>query len=285
MTVEQVDLSGRTCLVTGATSGIGRRAAESIARMGASVTLVGRNPDKTETAAQEIRSATGNQQVDYLIADLSSLGEVRKLAASVRARQRTLNLLVNNAGAMFGSRYESVDGYEMTLALNHLSYFLLTRELLGLLEAGSPSRIVSVASSAHKRGTIDFDDLQATRRYRPVGAYAQSKLANILFTYELARRLDGKGITANCVHPGFVRSGFGKKDGIWMKLGFGIAGIVARSPEKGSEGIVHLATSARAQGVTGKYYMDRRELCSNAESRDPDVQRRLWEVTETLVGH
>jgi len=278
-------MKDRTCLITGATSGIGRRAAEELAAMGATLTLVGRNPDKTARAVDEIRESTGNDRVDFLLADLSSIEEVRRLADVYRDKTDSLNVLVNNAGAMFTKRHETADGYEMTLALNHLAYFALTNELLDLLEAGAPSRVVNVASGAHTLGTIDFDDLHQTdRRYSAWKAYSQSKLANVLFTLELARRLNGKPITVNCVHPGFVRSGFGKNDGWWFKAAVTVGGVFGRSPQKGARGLVHLASSSEVDGVSGEYFMDFRPRRVSREARDPDVAKRLWTVSEELVA-
>jgi NAD(P)-dependent dehydrogenase (short-subunit alcohol dehydrogenase family) len=225
-------LSGRRCLITGATSGIGRVASEQLAKAGARITLVARNRAKAEHAVAEIKASTGNDAVDFLLADLSSMDEVRALAETVRASFDALHILINNAGALFSRRHETVDGFEMTFALNHLAYFLLTRELRPLLTSSAPARIVNVASAAHARagGGIDFDDLQAERRFRPFTAYARSKLANILFTRELARRLEGTGVTANCLHPGFVATGFAKNDGWLLKLGVTAAGLFGRTP-------------------------------------------------------
>jgi NAD(P)-dependent dehydrogenase (short-subunit alcohol dehydrogenase family) len=274
----------RICLVTGATQGIGRVAAEALAKQGQRVILVGRNAARTEETAAAIRSAAGHDRVEALVADLSSMAEVRRLAADMRARYDRLDVLVNNAGAVFSARHTTADGLEMTFALNHIAYFVLASELSPLLRASAPARIVNVASGAHFRGTMHFDDLQLERGWRPFRAYCQSKLANILFTRELARRLQGQSVTANCLHPGFVRSGFGRNDGLWMKAGVMLAQLFARTPERGAQTIIHLASSPAVEGVTGRYFFDEREATPSREARDDAVARRLWEETEKIVA-
>jgi NAD(P)-dependent dehydrogenase (short-subunit alcohol dehydrogenase family) len=277
-------MAGRSVVITGATNGIGRIAAEELARQGARLTVVGRDAAKTERVVEALRERTGNGAVESLLADLSSVAEVRRLAEAVRARHERLDVLVNNAGAMFTRRHVTVDGHERTFALNHLAYFALTNELLPLLEASGAGRVVNVSSGAHHRGTIRFDDLMLERRFRPWTAYAQSKLANVLFTRELARRLDGRPVTVNCLHPGFVRTGFGKNDGALAKLLVSVGMLVARSPQKGAETLVWLASAPEVAGQTGKYWKDKTERRPSREARDDAVARRLWEVSERLVA-
>jgi NAD(P)-dependent dehydrogenase (short-subunit alcohol dehydrogenase family) len=235
------DLNGKICLITGATAGIGEVTARRLAGMGATVTIVGRSAERAAATAARIKAATG-ATVEILIADLSSQAEIRRLANDFLARHSQLDVLVNNAGAIFRRRLESVDGIEMTWALNHMSYFLLTNALLGALQASAPSRIVNVASDAHYRAQINFADPQFKHGYDMWRAYGQSKLANILFTTELARRLDGAGVTANVLHPGFVASNFGKNNGGLFGFMIGLAQRVAAiGPEAGAETSVYLA--------------------------------------------
>ena len=252
----------------------------------ARVIIVGRSPEKTEATVRQIRAETGATAVESLVADLSSQAEVRRLAEQVQARCDRLDVLVNNAGAMFLKRVESVDGIEMTLALNHLSYFLLTNLLLPLIKASAPSRIVNVASDAHKGASIDFDDLQAKQKYSGWRAYQQSKLANILFTNELARRLDGTGVTVNSLHPGFVRTNFLHVfEGRWGgRLIRAIAERIAISPEEGARTSIYLASSPDVAGVTGRYFVKEKPVASSAQSRDPAAAQRLWRMSEEMTG-
>jgi NAD(P)-dependent dehydrogenase (short-subunit alcohol dehydrogenase family) len=278
-------MKGKVCLVTGATAGIGEVAAIELARRGARVVIVGRSPERCAATLERIRSTTGATAVESIVADLSSQAEVRKLAEQVRARCDRLDVLLNNAGGMFLDRRESPDGIELTLALNHLSYFLLTDQLLPLLKASAPSRIVNVASDAHKGASIDFDDIQGQRKYGGWRAYQQSKLANILFTYELARRLEGTGVTANTLHPGFVRTNFFKDFTGWVgfitKLG---ASIIAISPEAGAQTSIHLATSPEVAGVSGQYFVKSRPARSTPQSHDLAAAERLWRLSEVMTG-
>jgi NAD(P)-dependent dehydrogenase (short-subunit alcohol dehydrogenase family) len=273
----------KICLVTGANSGIGKVTATELARGGAAVIMVCRNRDKGEAAREEIRRATDNQKLDLLIADLAELRQIRTLASIVKQRYPRLDVLVNNAGAYNTRRTLTADGYETTFGVNHLAYFLLTHELLDLLKASAPARIVNVASDAHRGGRICFDDLQGEKRYGGWRAYAQSKLANILFTYELARRLAGTSVAVNAMHPGGVATNFfhniNSPLGTLIRLGLPFL----RTPEKGADTVVWLATSPEVEGVTGKYFYDRREKRSNRESYDLEVARRLWEVSEQLT--
>lgn len=278
-------IKGKTCLVTGGTSGIGEITARELARMGARVLVVGRSAERCAATIGRIRDQTGSDAVESTVADLSSQAEVRRLAEEVRGRCDRLDVLVNNAGAMFLERRESVDGIEMTLALNHLSYFLLTNALLDLLRASAPARIVNVASDAHKGASIDFDDIQGRRRYSGWRAYQRSKLANILFTDELARRLAGTGVTANALHPGFVRTRFFQDFTGWvgflMKVGASLAAI---TPEEGARTSIHLASSPEVEGVTGQYFVKSRPARPSPQARDRAAAERLWRVSEELAG-
>jgi len=277
------DMTDRLVLVTGSTAGIGRQTALELARCGAHVVLVGRNAGKAERVASELRDESGNRQVDALVADLSSMQAVRELAAEVKRRHGRLNVLVNNAGAVNMRREVTLDGYERTFATNHLAYFLLTQLLLPELEKGAPARVVNVASAAHNTATLDFDDLMAERRYRPFVQYGRSKLCNILFTRELARRLEGKRITVNALHPGFVASDFLTKGGVWSIIK-PIANLFAIDEVSGASTSVYLASSPEVEGVTGKYFYKCREKTPSRWARDEEAAQRLWEVSERLTG-
>ena len=275
----------RITLITGATNGIGQAAALAIAGEGGRVVIAGRNAAKTEAVAAELRQASGNPAVDFLVADLSSLAEVRRLAAEFQARYGRLHVLVNNAGAFFMRRQETVDGLEMTFALNHLSYFLLTTLLLDTLKASAPARVMNVASAAESSAKIDWDDLQLRRRYRGFEAYALSKRFNLYFTYELARRLAGTDVTANAVHPGSAATGiWANPFGPFGGLAKPVTKLMMRSPEQGADTVVYLATSPDVEGVTGTYYADRQARHSSRASQDPEAARRAWQVSEALVA-
>lgn len=276
-------MKGKTCLITGANSGIGRATAERLASMGAHVVMVSRDYERGETARREIQSST-NASVDLLLADLSSQGEIRDLAATVGKDYESLHVLVNNAGALVNPRQETMDGLEYTFALNHLAPFLLANLLRDLLKASAPARIVNVTSEAHAMGRIHFDDLQALRRYRPLGAYNQAKLANILFTYELARQLADASVTVNCVHPGGVNTNFAKNTKGAFAAMFRLMKPFMRSPEKGAETVLYAATAPELEGATGLYLVDKEARPSSKRSYDEDVARRLWDVSVRLTG-
>ena len=279
-------LKGKSFLVTGATEGIGKAAARHFASRGADLTLVGRNPGKTARLVEELRKETGNTEVRALLGDLSSLAEVRRVAAEFRARSQRLDVLVNNAGAVFQDRQVSVDGLELTFALDHLSYFLLTVELLGLLRATPRARVVSTSSGGHAMGKIDLQTI-ATREhgYTPFGAYCDAKLANILFTRELARRLQGTGGTANCFHPGWVASGFALNNpGLVSRVLSVVAPVLARTPEKGADTLIWLATSPEAAAHTGEYFSDREVTRTARLARDSRLAGELWALSERLCG-
>lgn len=274
-------MTAKTILITGATSGIGRVAAESLAQQGAQVVLVGRNPAKTEATVAEIKRATGNASVSHLLADLSEQAQVRGLAAQFLSRYPRLDVLINNAGGVFRQRRLTADGREMTWALNHLSYFLLTNLLLDRLLASGPARIINVSSNAHRRVRgLDFDDLEGARSYWGFRAYARSKLANVLFTYELARRLAGTAVTANALHPGLIRTGFGANNGRLWALLYVFINALGRTPAQGADTLIYLASSPAVEGLTGQYFYKRQARPSSGASYDQAAARRLWTVSE-----
>jgi NAD(P)-dependent dehydrogenase (short-subunit alcohol dehydrogenase family) len=280
----ETNLKGRTILVTGATNGIGLVAARELARMGAQVTLLSRSPEKCAAVAEQIKSETGNP-VEFIAADLSSLGGIMQAASDFKQRHTRLHVLVNNAGAFFARRRLTVDGLEMTFALNHLSYFLLTNLALDLLRASAPARVVNVSSGAHMEATLDFDNLQGEKRYRGMQVYGQSKLANVLFNYELSRRMAGTGVTANALHPGFVATGFARNNGPLFNAGAWLAGrLMGRRPEQGARTSIYLASSPEVEGVTGKYFVDCKPARSSALSYDQSLAERLWQVSLELAG-
>ena len=277
-------MNGKCCLITGGSDGIGLAAGRELARMGASVVMVGRNEAKTAVAANRITQETGNGSVRYLVADLSSQADVRRLAAEVKEVVPKLDVLVNNAGAAFLSRRRSVDGIEMTFALNHLGYFLLTTLLLDLLSRSSPARIVNVASAAHSSaGSFRLEDLPSPEKGGGFRAYGRSKLCNILFTYELARRLEGPGVTANALHPGLVRTNIARNNGLLGRMVNFFIGVRGVDATKGAETVVYLAASPEVEGLTGKYFENRRAVPSSALSYDTGLASALWELSERLT--
>jgi NAD(P)-dependent dehydrogenase (short-subunit alcohol dehydrogenase family) len=278
-------MEGKVCLVTGATSGIGKVTAHELAKQGATVVIVGRSRQKVEATVEEINSRTGNQSVEYLLADLSSQKEIRSLAREFKSRYDRLDVLVNNAGAVFAEYGETEDGVERTFAVNHLNYFLLTNLLLDVLEASAPSRIVNVASGAHQGAELDFDDLGAKQNYGFMRAYGRSKLANIMFTYELARRLEGTGVTANALHPGSVATGIGTNNDVWyVRPALALFRLLSTTPEKGAKTSVYLASSPEIEGVTGQYFANKKSISSSKASYDEETAKRLWRVSEELTG-
>jgi NAD(P)-dependent dehydrogenase (short-subunit alcohol dehydrogenase family) len=284
MTEQQDSMKGKIVLITGATSGIGKETALGLSKMGATIVLVGRSKEKLDRTVSEIASQTGNSQLDSLVCDLTSMGSVRKLAADFRAKHTRLDVLINNAGEVVNERRTTVDGFEYTLALDHLSHFLLSMLLMDIIKASAPSRIINVSSSAHMFGHIDFDNLMGEKKYGSMRAYGQAKLANLLFTYELARRLAGTEVTANALHPGVVRTNFGSgiKGGwrILIRLGRPFS-INAR---RGAETSIYLASSPEVAGISGKYFAKKKEKVSSKESYDESVARRLWDESARLTG-
>ena len=280
------DLTGKVFLVTGATEGIGKAAARTFSRRGATVVLVGRNPQKTAQVQAEISAKMGTGPVETIIGDLSLMAETRRVAAEFKARHDRLDVLVNNAGAVFDSKQMTAEGIEMTFALNHLGYFLLTHELRGLLEQTPDARVVSTSSGAHRMGNFDFDDLvKRDKVYGGFQVYGDSKLANILFTRELARRLQPAGVLANCFHPGMVGTGFGLNGrGLTYWMVKTTYWLIARTPEKGAETLVWLATSPEAADKTGEYFYNRRVARTRREAKDDALAGRLWSLSERLCG-
>ena len=272
----------KVVLVTGATNGIGKVTALQLASQGAQVVIVSRSAEKCKATVEEIRTQTG-ATVDWIAADLSLLAGVEDAAAEFRARYDKLHVLVNNAGAFFADRSVTADGYEGTFALNHLNYYLLTERLRDLLLASAPARVINVSSDAHYGGAINFDDLMGERKYSGWSAYSQSKLANVMFTYALARRLEGTNVTTNALHPGFVATGFGRNNGGVVGMFMPIVQMFAKKPDQGAETSVFLAASPTVEGVTGKYFAGSKAKESSKLSYDVAAQERLWEMSEELV--
>lgn len=276
-------VAGKRVLITGATGGIGLAAARDLARRGAKLAIVARSEPRAGEAVRQIKAASGTDgEVDVLLADLASQASIRGLAAEALERYSRLEVLVNNAGAVNSQRRITEDGIELTWAVNHVAPFLLTTLLLDRIRASAPARIVTTSSAAHLRAQIPFDDMSGERTYGPFGfgRYSQTKLANILFTLELARRLEGTGVTANCFHPGFVASGFNRNNGALMTFGMAIARPFGRSSEKGAETLVWLVDAPEVAGESGGYFMDRRRIPPSAAGQDGEAARRLWAVSE-----
>ena len=278
-----IDLSGKMIVVTGANAGIGKVAARELARMGAAVTMVARSRERGEKALQEVRSASASDEVRLMLCDLSSQESIREFAAAFEAEHERLDVLLNNAGAWYFQRHESIDGLELTFALNHMGYFLLTNLLLDTIKGSAPARIVNVSSETHRGGAIAFDDLGREKSYG-MNVYGETKLMNLLFTYELARRLEGTGVTVNALHPGFVRTSLGRRDnGFLGRFVMPIASLFGRSPERGAETAIYLASSPEVEGVTGRYFIDSKQVRSSALSYDEALQTKMWEVSESAL--
>ncbi len=282
--MENVNMDGKVVLVTGATGGIGKITALELAKMGATVVLVGRNPTKTASVVAEFQQIlAGEGKVDSIIGDLSSLTDIRKVAETFLSKYDRLDVLVNNAGGFFAQRLESVDGYEMTFALNHLNYFLLTRLLLDVLKKSAPARIVNVSSGAHVGQSVNFDDLQRKQKYSSWKVYGELKLMNILFTRSLAKRLEGSGVTVNALHPGFVATSFGHGKGImdfFIKIS---QKLIAISPQEGAQTSIFLASSPTVEGVTGKYFSKSQEQKPSVQAMDDQAAEKLWQLSEEIV--
>ncbi len=282
------DMTGKTVVVTGANSGIGLETALALARAGARTMITARDAERGQAALETIRREAGTEQVDLVLFDLASLESVRVGAAEILDRTDRIDVLVNNAGLVLTDRRETTDGFEATFAVNHLGPFLLTRLLLDRIRSSAPARIVTVASTAHRaaRQGLDFDDLQNTADYKGMRAYSQSKLANILFTTELARRLEGTGVTVNCLHPGTVATGYGRDGDSRGFLAFGLQVIkpVIKTPEKGARTSVHLASSPEVAGQSGYYYIKAKARNPSKAAQDVGAAGRLWEISEGLVN-
>lgn len=287
-TSETSDMRGKVVLITGGNTGIGKQTAIALARMGASVTITSRNPDKGEAALADIRREAGSSAVECMRLDLASLAGVRRFAGEFLATHPRLDVLINNAGLTLGERSETEDGFESTFGINHLGHFALTGLLLDRLKHSAPARIVVLSSEAHRgawRG-LDFDDLHARRGYSVMGAYCKSKLANLLFTVELAERLRGSGVTVNAVHPGVVATEFAGADDV---KGFGrhvvkLSHLFSISPAKGARTSVHVAASPAVEGVTGQYFVRCKQTRPSRAARDRQAALRLWELSEQLTG-
>jgi NAD(P)-dependent dehydrogenase (short-subunit alcohol dehydrogenase family) len=275
-------MNGKVCVVTGATSGIGKAAAAALARQGAQVVLVGRDRGRAEAAAAEMGAAsTVPPKVE--IADLTSMEQVRALAGRLASLER-IDVLINNAGLVLGERRVTQDGFEHVFAVNHLAPFLLTNLLLPKLTGSAPARVITVTSDAHSAASLDLDDPSLEHGWNSWRSYANSKLANILFTRELARRLDGTGVTANCAHPGVVRTGFGRESRPLLRFGLTLARPFLLSPERGADTIVYLASSPDVAGETGGYYVKRQRREPSAAARDDAAARKLWDISEKMTG-
>jgi NAD(P)-dependent dehydrogenase (short-subunit alcohol dehydrogenase family) len=280
-------MQGKVCLITGATAGIGLVTAQALAQKGATLVIVGRNPAKCAATVEQLQQTSGNRQISALIGDLSQQSAVRQVAAEFHQRFDRLDVLINNAGAHFARRQQSAEGIELTFATNHLHYFLLTHLLLDRLKASTPARIVNVASDAHTSAKLDLADLQNRQHYANLGlqAYSQSKLANILFTYELARRLGGTGVTVNTLHPGFVATSLASNNGWFARfLMRWVLRPFALSPEQGAQTTIYLATSPEVEGVTGKYFVKQKAIPSSPASYDQAAARKLWEISAQMTG-
>jgi len=277
-------MNGKVCLVTGATDGIGKVSARVLAELGAKVIIVGRNPEKSAFVLAELRSISGNENIDLLMADLAIMQEVRDLAEQVISRYDRLDVLLNNAGGYFTKHKITSDGLEMTFALNHMSYFLLTNKLMELLKYSAPARIVNVSSDAHYGVDIEFENLNGEQEYKAWKAYQKSKLANVLFTYELLKKVPGN-ITVNCLHPGFVATNFGHNNGGFFGPVLKIAQrISAINPEEGAKTSIFLCSAPEVKGVSGKYFYKCQPKTSSRESRNMDTGKRLWQISSDIAS-
>lgn len=274
-------MKNKTCLITGANSGIGKEAAIQLAKMGAHIVIVCRTSEKGEAAASEIQSKSGNGSVEFLVADLSSQASIRNLVSEFTRKHNRLDVLLNNAGIAPKRRQLSADGIEMTFAVNHLGYFQLANQLLDSLRAAAPSRIVNVSSDAHRSGVLDFDNLQAEKKFSTWGVYSLSKLLNLMFTFELARKLQGTGVSANALHPGFVSTSIFRDTPALLKMA---VRMFALSVEKGAETSVYLASSPEVEGISGKYFVKKKEANPAAKALDAQAAQRLWSISEQLTG-
>jgi NAD(P)-dependent dehydrogenase (short-subunit alcohol dehydrogenase family) len=282
-------MNSKRVLITGATNGIGKQAALELAKMGADVVIVGRDEIKTRKVSIDLKTLSGNSGIDLLVADLSSMDEIRRVATEFRAKYDRLDVLLNNAGAVFSDYQKSADGYEMTFALNHISYYLLTHLLLDIVKQTAQeqgeARIINVSSSAHRNATLQLENLRDESGYSFMNSYGGSKLMNVLFTYELARRLADTTVTVNAVHPGLVDTGFGHNTGrLWSALIKVAQKLFAISPEKGAETLVYLASSPVVKGIGGKYWNDKTQKRSSDLSYDREQQKRLWEFSAEATG-
>ncbi len=279
-------MQGKICLVTGASSGIGKATALGLAKMGATVVMVCRDANKGEAALSEIKPKSGSSSVDLLLADLSSQEAIRRLVTEYKSKYQQLHVLINNAGAYYTKRRVTVDGLEAMFAVNYLARFLLTSLLLDIIKRSAPARIINVAGAYHAKGKIDFNDMQGEKDFEGQRANHQSKLADVLFTYELARRLEGTGVTVNCLHPGMVATDLIDKDRDFprfFKYLYKLSRPLQKSPARGAETSIYLASSPEVEGITGRYFVDKKIAPSSPESHDTQLAKRLWEVSEKLA--
>jgi NAD(P)-dependent dehydrogenase (short-subunit alcohol dehydrogenase family) len=273
---------GKVVLITGATSGMGKATARALATYGATVVVHGRDEEKAKETVETIKEETKNPAIYYIVKDFEKLGDVRLLASEFQRQFHRLDVLVNNVGAVFSKRQESVDGVELTLQVNYLGHFLLTNLLLDMLKASAPSRIVNISSGLHERGRIDFEDLQMNRKYSGQKAYASSKLAQVLFTYELAKRLDGSAVTCNASNPGLAKTHLGYDAGLLTSLSKRFVDIFGKSAEKAAETTIYLATSPEVERVSGKYFEEKQEAESSEMSYNTSAAQRLWDASLRL---
>lgn len=274
---------GKVVLITGATSGMGMAAAKSLALYGSTVVIHGRDEAKAKETVEELREETKNPAVYYILADFERMSEVRRLADEFRRQFHRLDVLINNAGAVFGKRQESEEGLELTMQVNYFSHFLLTNLLLDMMKGSAPSRIVNVSSGLHERGHIDFEDLQMTKKYSGQKAYSSSKLAQVLFTYELARRLEGTGVTCNASNPGLAKTHLGYDAGLLTSLSKRFVDLFGKSAEKAAETTIFLASSSDVANVTGKYFEEKEEAESSEMSYNTGAAQRLWEMSMRIT--
>ncbi len=277
------DMTGKVCIVTGGNSGIGKEAAKGLVALGADVVIICRDRTKGEAALSEIRQA-GKGSAELIVADISSLSQVRAGVDEFERTHRRLDVLVNNAGVILTKRIVTADGYEQTFATNHLGHFLLTDLLMDTIKKSSPSRIINLTSQAHRGARIDFEDIQGEKHYSAYKAYSQSKMANVLFTYELAKKLEGTGVTVNCLHPGVVRTGFGHDTGGLLSMIISIGSPFFISAKRSAKAVVYLASSPDLVTTSGKFFSKSKEAKSSRESYDEEAAKRLWDVSEKLTG-
>ena len=276
-----MSMEGKICIITGANSGIGKATAIDLAKMNATIVMMCRSKERGEEAQKEIIELTGNKKVDLLLCDLSSQESIRKFVSEFKSKYQKLHILINNAGIMLSKRVISVDGFEMNFVVNYLASFLLTNLLLDVLKKSAPSRIINVSSAAHRMAKMDFDDLQSEKRkYRLFKIYGTSKLALMLFSYELSRRLEGTSVTVNTLHPGVVNTNLGQDQSSFSR---GFAKLFFKKPEKGAETSIYLASSQEVEGITGKYFIKKQQKQSSEESYNEDYAKRLWELSTEMT--
>lgn len=275
----------KTAIITGATSGIGYQTALAIAKQGYRTVLVSRNKEKLENTQQEIISETGNENISYFVADLSLISDIKRVANEIKQAHPVIDVLVNNAGAMFSARQETQEGIELTLATNHINYFLLTTLLLDNIKAAPNGRVACVSSEAQKlTKAVNWDDMEFKNKFKGLTAYAQSKLFNAMFTFQLAKKLEGTNVIANCMHPGGVNTGFGRNTKGFMRFLVGLIFPLMRTPEKGAETLIWLATSNEVEGINGKYFYDKKAIKGSPPAYNDSELEKLWQWTEALIA-